>query len=46
HAAGPILAGFLIARLDYRLTFGIMAAMLLAALPVFVATIKINQAPA
>ena len=46
HAAGPILAGFLIARLDYRLSFWIMAAMLLAAIPVFMATVKIKQAPA
>lgn len=46
HAAGPILAGFLIARLDYRLSFWIMAAMLLAAIPLFIATVKIKQAPA
>ena len=46
HASGPILAGFLIARLDYLLAFWIMAAMLLAAIPLFVATVKIKQAPA
>lgn len=46
HAAGPILAGFLIARLDYRLSFWIMATMLLAAIPLFIATVKIKQAPA
>lgn len=42
----PILAGFLIARLDYRLSFWIMAIMLLTAIPLFIATVKIKQAPA
>lgn len=46
HAAGPILAGVLIARIDYLLTFWIMAAILLAAIPLFIATVKIEQAPA
>jgi MFS family permease len=46
HASGPILAGFLISRLDYLLAFWIMAAILLAAIPLFVATVKIKQAPA
>lgn len=46
HATGPILAGFLIARLDYLPAFWIMAAMLLAAIPLFVATVRIKQAPA
>jgi MFS family permease len=42
HAAGPILAGILIARLDYLQAFWIMAAMLLAAIPVFIATVTIT----
>lgn len=46
HATGPILAGILIARLDYLLTFWIMAAMLLAAIPLFIATVKIEHVPA
>ncbi|PKN21920.1 MAG: MFS transporter [Deltaproteobacteria bacterium HGW-Deltaproteobacteria-3] len=46
HASGPILAGILIARLDYLLTFWIMAAMLLAAIPLFIATVKMKPAPA
>ena len=46
HASGPILAGILIARLNYLLTFWIMAAMLLAAIPLFIATVKMKPAPA
>jgi MFS family permease len=42
HAAGPILAGILIARLNYLQAFWIMAAMLLAAIPVFIATVTIT----
>lgn len=36
HAAGPILAGLLLARLDYPVAFGLLAALLVAAVPVFV----------
>ena len=43
HASGPILAGLLIARLGYLPTFWLMAAMLLAAIPLFMATVKINK---
>lgn len=43
HAAGPILAGFLIARFDYLLSFLVMGAMLLSATPVFALTLKIKQ---
>ncbi len=43
HATGPILAGLLIARFDYLPTFWLMAAMLLAAIPVFMATVKSNK---
>jgi MFS family permease len=35
HAAGPILAGLLLARTDYPLAFGILAALLILALPGF-----------
>lgn len=35
HAAGPIVAGLLLARMDYLLTFWIMGAVLLASIPVF-----------
>ncbi len=40
HASGPILAGLLIARFDYFPSFLIMAAILLAAIPVFVLGVK------
>lgn len=40
HAAGPILAGFLLAQYSYLLTFWVMAAMLLAALPVFMLNVR------
>ena len=43
HASGPILAGFLIVRLDYFLSFLVMGAMLLAATPVFALTVKIKR---
>ncbi len=36
HASGPILAGLLLARFDYLTSFGILAALLLLAIPVFV----------
>jgi len=36
HAAGPILAGLLIARFDYFTSFLIMGAILIAAIPVFI----------
>lgn len=43
HAAGPILAGFLIARFDYLQTFRIMAVILLFAIPVFIMSVKIKE---
>jgi len=43
HAAGPILAGFLIAQLGYQYSFWIMAAMLLIAIPVFTTTVNIDK---
>lgn len=45
HASGPILAGFLIARFDYVFSFLLMGAMLIAAIPVFVLSVKIKQEP-
>lgn len=36
HAAGPILAGLLLARLNYLISFVIMGSLLLAAIPIFV----------
>jgi MFS family permease len=36
HAAGPILAGLLLARFDYVVSFAILAAILIAAIPIFV----------
>jgi MFS family permease len=43
HASGPILAGFLIARYDYLYAFWLMAALLVLAVPVFVANVEIEN---
>lgn len=43
HASGPILAGFLIARSDYFHAFGIMAGILIIAIPVFVLSVDIGS---
>lgn len=40
HASGPILAGLLIARLDYLYSFWIMAGVLLLSIPVFITNVK------
>jgi DHA1 family multidrug resistance protein-like MFS transporter len=40
HASGPILAGFLIARLNYLYAFWILIGILIAVLPVFVFGVK------
>ncbi|MBI5556092.1 MAG: MFS transporter [Deltaproteobacteria bacterium] len=40
HAAGPILAGFLLVRYGYRISFGLMAAILIMALPVFILNVR------
>lgn len=40
HASGPILAGTLIARYDYLLSFWMMSGILLLAIPVFVFGVK------
>jgi MFS family permease len=44
HAAGPILAGFLLAGHSYLFSFRVMAAMLLLAVPVFVMTVQVKEA--
>jgi MFS family permease len=49
HATGPILAGLLIARFDFFISFAILAAILLIAIPVFVLGVdegKKQEAPA
>jgi len=43
HAAGPILAGLLIARFDYLYSFWIMSLLLLISVPVFIAGVNIKQ---
>lgn len=43
HAAGPILAGVLIARFDYLYSFWIMSLLLLCSVPVFMAGVKIEK---
>ncbi len=40
HASGPILAGFLIARYSYQLSFWVIASMLIAALPIFMMNVR------
>lgn len=39
HATGPIMAGLLLARMDYLPSFGIMGAVLLASIPIFLFTV-------
>lgn len=46
HAAGPILAGFLIARYDYQHAFWIMSSLLVAAVPVFLIQVRSERGPA
>ena len=46
HASGPILVGLLIARLDYFPAFLIMAALLIAATPVFLLLVDLQPPPA
>ena len=44
HASGPILAGFLVARLDYLYAFWAMAALLILAVPVFSLNVREDKA--
>ncbi|HSW63942.1 MAG TPA: MFS transporter [Dissulfurispiraceae bacterium] len=43
HASGPIMAGFLIASTGYSTAFLIMAAILIATIPVFIAHVKVPR---
>ncbi len=43
HAAGPILAGILLASHSYQFSFWVMSALLLLATPVFVMTVKVHE---
>lgn len=43
HATGPILVGILLAHHDYLFSFGVIAAVLLLAVPVFIVTVKVNE---
>ncbi len=45
HASGPILGGLLVAALDYRLAFAVLAVVLLAAIPVFLAGVSLDETP-
>lgn len=40
HASGPIIAGLLIARLDYLYAFWIMSAILITSIPIFMLGVK------
>jgi len=41
HASGPILAGLLIAYLDYLYSFWILSAILIFSVPVFAINVKV-----
>lgn len=43
HATGPIMAGFLIAKWDYLVSFWIMSGMLILAVPVFTMNVDISK---
>ncbi len=43
HASGPILGGVLVATLDYRLAFAVLAVILLVAIPVFLAGVSLGD---
>jgi len=45
HASGPILGGLLVAALDFRLAFAILAVILLVSIPVFLAGVSLDDAP-
>lgn len=45
HASGPILGGVLVAALDFRLAFAVLAVILLAAIPVFLAGVNLDETP-
>lgn len=43
HATGPIMAGFLIAKWDYLVSFWIMSGILILAVPVFIMNVDISK---
>ena len=43
HASGPILGGLLVAALDFRLAFAVLAVILLVAIPVFLAGVSLED---
>jgi len=43
HASGPILGGLLVAAFDFRLAFAMLAVVLLAAIPVFLAGVNLDN---
>ncbi len=43
HASGPILAGLLIARYDYLVSFWILSSILVVAIPVFITMVKTEK---
>jgi MFS family permease len=43
HASGPILAGFLIARVDFFYAFLVMAGILVLSVPVFVTQVRVAK---
>ena len=43
HASGPILGGLLVAALDFRLAFAVLAVVLLASIPVFLAGVSLDD---
>ncbi len=45
HASGPILGGLLVAALDFRLAFAVLAVVLLAAIPVFLSGVSLDETP-
>lgn len=42
HASGPILAGILIAKLDYLYSFWIMSAVLILSVPIFLTQVRVS----
>lgn len=45
HASGPILGGLLVAAFDFRLAFAALAVVLVAAIPVFLAGVNLDETP-
>lgn len=45
HASGPILGGLLVAAFDFRLAFAALGVVLVAAIPVFLAGVNLDETP-